>query len=201
MIINSVTSTPADYLVVNLETNNIAAVNAQVARDAEATAAANARLAANESERLDMQRMRDALDRRIQQDVQAGIISESDAAAVRKTLDEIDAQNRADETAAADAAQSNNAASVQAGTSGSTDSTAIRTVLTETVTITGPLKTTVTTYTDGTSETTTTVATPQDALTYGQQSSDATAANTAANTIAMQYLATIEAGTLFVQMA
>lgn len=204
MIINSVTSTPTDYLalqrqvasVTNNPANNTAAINAQIAQDAQNE------LDAQTSDAIDMERMRATLDQRIDQDLASGNLSSNDAAAVRLTLDVIDAQNvdtqAVDENAqatAANAAQTDSTDEVQAGTNTAASQTAVRTVLSETVTVAGSVKTTVIAYSDGTSETTTTVATPEDILQYGS-----TAEQEAAQATAMKYLATIEAGTLFTQL-
>jgi len=204
MIINSVTSTPTDYLalqrqmtsVTNNPANNTAAINAQIAQDAQAE------LDEQTADAVNMERMRATLDQRIDQDLASGTLSSNDAAAVRLTLDVIDAQNidtqAADETAqtnAASTAQTDSTDEVQPGTNTAASESAARTVLNETVTVAGSVKTTVITYSDGTSETTTTVATPEDILQYGS-----TAEQEAAQATAMRYLATIEAGTLFTQL-
>lgn len=204
MIVNSVTSTPTDYLalqrqvtrVTNNPADNTAAINAQIAQDAQAE------LDEQTADAVDMERMRATLDQRIDQDLASGTLSSSDAAAVRLTLDVIDAQTidtqAADEstqTSAASTAQTDSTDEVQPGTNTAASESAARTVLNETVTVAGSVKTTVITYSDGTSETMTTVATPEDILQYGS-----TAEQEAAQATAMRYLATIEAGTLFTQL-
>ncbi|WP_068090177.1 hypothetical protein [Novosphingobium rosa] len=211
MIVSSVTSTPNDYLVTqratnNLAANNLAAVNAQIAQDAQTNPADGNNLDASASDTVDAATVRATLDQRIAQDVASGTLSDSDAAAVRLTLDEID--GGASQTSATTSSQqsntNNNASAVQASADNATvNGTAARTVLTQTVTIEGGVMTTVTFYSDGTQETTTTVATPEDVLNYGDQSQiqQQNAAQAAAQATATQYLATIEAGTLFNQLA
>ncbi|WP_343610943.1 hypothetical protein [Novosphingobium sp.] len=183
----------------NDPTTNTAAVNAQIAQDAQSNAS---NLDAPASDVVDMEAMRATLDQRIDQDLASGTLSSSDAVAVRLTLDEIDAQtadtqvvdNKAQANAAS-AARTGSTDEVQGGATTAAAQNAARTVLNETVTVAGSVKTTVITYSDGTSETTTTVATPEDILQYGS-----TAEQEAAQATAMKYLATIEPGTLFTQM-
>lgn len=204
MIINSVTSTPTDYLALqrvvttppatNDPTTNTAAVNAQIAQDAQSNATD---LDTSTSDAVDAATVRATLDQRINQDLASGTLSSSDAVAVRLTLDEIDAQSiaTADQTNAANSTQTDSTDAVQAGTNTAASQSAVRTVLSETVTVAGSVKTTVITYSDGTSETSTTVATPEDILQYGTA-----AEQEAAQATAMKYLATIEPGTLFAQL-
>ncbi len=212
MIVSSVTSTPNDYLITqrintNLATNSQAAIAAQIAQDAQTNPADGSNLDASASETVDMATMRATLDQRIAQDVAAGTLSDSDAAAVRLTLDEIDAgatstnQTNATQANATDTTQSDSTSAVQAGNNAAVNGTTARTVVTQQVTIEGGVMTTITFYSDGTQETTTSVATPEDVQQYSTQAQAQIQQQTAAQATTAQYLATIEAGTLFNQLA
>ncbi|WP_206244496.1 hypothetical protein [Novosphingobium terrae] len=207
MIVNSVTSTPNDYLVTqrvtnNLAANNLAAINAQIAQDAQ-TNPSDSSLEASASETVDMETMRATLEQRIAQDVASGNLSDSDATTVRLTLDEIDGNASSTSQTNATNTQTNDTSAVQAGNNAAVNGTTARTVVTQTVTIEGGVMTTVTFYSDGTQETTTSVATPDDVQQYGNQAQiqQQNTAQATAQATTMQYLATIEAGTLFNQMA
>lgn len=217
MIVSSVTATPNDYLITqrintNLATNSQAAIAAQIAQDAQTNPADGSNLDASASETVDMATMRATLDQRIAQDVAAGTLSDSDAAAVRLTLDEIDAgatsttqtnatQANATQANATDTTQSDSTSAVQAGNNTAVNGTTARTVVTQQVTIENGVMTTITFYSDGTQETTTSVATPEDVQQYSTQAQAQIQQQTAAQATTAQYLATIEAGTLFNQLA
>lgn len=207
MIVSSVTATPNDYLITqrintNLATNSQAAIAAQIAQDAQTNPADGSNLDASASETVDMATMRATLDQRIAQDVAAGTLSDSDAAAVRLTLDEIDAGATSTTQAnATDTTQSDSTSAVQAGNNAAVNGTTARTVVTQQVTIEGGVMTTITFYSDGTQETTTSVATPEDVQQYSTQAQAQIQQQTAAQATTAQYLATIEAGTLFNQLA
>jgi predicted secreted protein len=97
--------------VANDPTTNTAAVNAQIAQDAQSNAS---NLDAPASDVVDMEAMRATLDQRIDQDLASGTLSSSDAVAVRLTLDEIDAQT-ADTQVVDNNAQANAASSTRTG--------------------------------------------------------------------------------------
>jgi hypothetical protein len=202
MTISSVTSTPNDYLITqrvytNLATNSQAAIAAQIAQDAQTNPADGSNLDASASETVDAQTVRATLDQRIAQDVAAGTLSDSDAATVRQTLDQIDGGTG--NTTQANTTQSNDTSAVQAGNNATVNGTTARTVVTQQVTIEGSVMTTVTFYSDGTQETTTSVASPDDVQQYGTQAQ--ILQQNAAQATTAQYLATIESGTLFNQLA
>jgi hypothetical protein len=71
--------------------------------------------------------------------------------------------------------------------------------MSRTVTISGSTETTIVTYTDGTSETTTSVASDADKIKYGKPS--ATDASATGDTAAQDYLSTIEPGSLIDKQA
>lgn len=202
MIISSVTSTAGDYLVTPVTTrtaDNTAAINAQIAQDAQAAAGTGSDLDASASDAVDMAMIRAALDRRIDQDVASGTLSDSDAATVRLALDLIDAQSSA--AVEAPAAQLRRTPPARGGrnanASDAAEDTTPRYVVTQKVTIEGPVTTTVTFYSDGTQDTTTTQASVLNAGAGAQQGTQADDAHT----LVTQYLSTIEAGTLFNQWA
>ena len=109
---------------------------------------------------------RAAFDTKISADVLSGKLSTSDAAAVRKTMDNLGAGSAsttdASQTAPIGASSSQAAGSAGAakidggGGGGGGGGSASKTELSETVTISGSTMTTVITYTDGTTSTTTT---------------------------------------------
>jgi hypothetical protein len=147
----------------------------------------------------DKQSVRVALDKRIASDVAAGKLSESDAAEVKKALDEIDGKSPAaaggDGEATSDATAKAGGGPRGGGGGGAGGGTQ-KTERSRTVTVAGAIKTTTITYTDGTSETTTGTASNADEAKYGKQGAADAQSGTAAD-----YLSTIEPGSLFDQAA
>lgn len=208
MIISSVSATSSDSLLSKLETNGLSASKAQLVESDLSQVEASLGSSTSSSGAIDMQTMRAALDKKIDDDVASGQLSQSDAEAVKKTLDQLDSQtsgasdtSTATTTGTTTSAQSDSSSAAQesggGGGGGGAGGTSGKTEVSETVTITGPLKTTVITYSDGSTATTTTVATETDEQKYGKQQ----ATQAAASTTAMKYLSTIAPGTLFSQMA
>ena len=138
---------------------------------------------------VDMATLRASLDKRIDADVASGKLSAQDAAAVKKTLDDVgqvmvvDGEDEDGETPQADAPRGGGGAPAE-------DS---KTELSSSVTVSGNIKTTLTTYTDGTSDSKTSVASDADMKRYAK----AAAAYAPPPETAQSYLASIEPGTLF----
>jgi hypothetical protein len=143
--------------------------------------------------------VRAALDKRIASDVAAGKLSESDAAEVKKALDEVDGKPQAaagDDGEPASEAPGKAGGGPRGGGGGGAGASAQKTERSRTVTVAGAIKTTTITYTDGTSETTTGSASTADEAKYGKQGP----ADAQTSTVA-DYLSTIEPGSLFDQAA
>lgn len=202
MTISSVSSTSSDFLLTKLETNGLSASKAQLVEDDLSEISATASSDASASGPVDMKAMRAALDKKIDADVSSGKLSASDAAAVKKTLDDMDAQGSGSgdagqtQTSAASSTQADGAGAAHSSGGGGGGASA-KTEVSETVTVSGPLKTTIITYSDGSTATSTTVASPADEQKYGKSSSQ----SGATDSIATQYLATLAPGSLFNQMA
>ena len=142
---------------------------------------------------------RAAFDAKISADVLSGKLSASDAAAVRKTMDNMSAAS----ASSADTSQGapSVAASSQGGSSagaakGGGGGGASKTELSETVTISGSTMTTVITYTDGTTSTTTTTATDAEKAKY-----ETPGTNGQAQDAKIEYAPTIDKGALFDKVA
>jgi hypothetical protein len=195
MTIGSVSSTNA--LLKQLEANGLSVAKAKLVETDVTAAAAATPVAAKGT--TDAANVRAALDARIDSDVASGKLSKSDAAAVKKTLDEIDGQSSgtgsADQAAPATAqspAQGGGPSSGGGGGGGGGTATEVS----ETVTVSGSTKTTVTTYSDGSTTTATATATDADKAKYEKTKTDANSGE-AAN----DYLSTIEPGALVDQAA
>jgi hypothetical protein len=224
MTISSVSATASDSFLSRLETNGLSASKAQLVEDDLSQVESSSGSTGSSSSSIDMQTMRAALDAKIDEDVSSGKLSETDAAAVRKTLDQMGGQTDDTGTTGQSSAATTKAAATQSegaaqtgasggATGGGAGGSTAKTEVSETVTINGPLKTTVITYSDGSTQTTTTVATETDEQKYGKQQASQDAAATAnaadtsaasnagTNTAAMKYLSTLAPGTLFSQMA
>jgi hypothetical protein len=204
MTISSLSSTSTDVFLTKLEGNGVSATKAQIVEDDLSQVMASAGSAATASAPVDMKAMRAALDKKIDEDVSSGKLSASDATAVKKTLDDMDAQAGTSgdtQTAATATAQSDGSGAAKSAGGGGGGGASTKTEVSETVTITGPLKTTIITYSDGSTVTSTTVASQADEQKYGKQATQATATSTSTSTAAATYLSTLPPGTLFSQMA
>ncbi|PZU10934.1 hypothetical protein [Sphingomonas sp.] len=138
--------------------------------------------------------VREALDKRIAADVASGKLSESDATDIRKTLDKMGDASvtaSADTTSPTTASSTAGQASAGKGGGGGGGGEASKTELSRTVTVAGTVKTTIITYTDGTSETTTSTASSADKSRYGKAAQSADRPTTPDT-----YLASIEPGSL-----
>ena len=148
---------------------------------------------------------RAAFDAKISADVLSGKLSASDAAAVRKTMENL-AGGSTSSTDAGQAASTGAASSQAAGSAGANKAggggggggggSGSKTELSETVSISGSTMTTVITYTDGTTSTTTTTATDADKVKYDKPGSSDQAEGAAA-----EYSTTIDKGALFDKLA
>ncbi|WBO23055.1 hypothetical protein [Sphingomonas abietis] len=152
--------------------------------------------------------VRAALDQRISADVASGKLSAGDAAKVSKTLDQIDGQasgsgitSQSAPVAAAPASGAAGAAQGGGGGGGGGGGSASKTELSRAVTISGATETTIITYTDGSTATTTTVASDADKIKYGKPAATDANGTTSAATAAQDYLSTIEPGSLIDQQA
>jgi hypothetical protein len=168
-----------------------------------------------------------ALDKQINQDVASGKLSQDDADAIKKALDTMTGASQ-DSAAAAPGgdtaavqASSSAADSAQAagdaggGRGGGGGASTGRTEVSQTVTVSGDTKTTVITYSDGTTEIETATATTADQQKYDKKAAGAgdgadarkgartAAAKSAADQrqAAQDYLAQMPAGTLFQKAA
>lgn len=142
--------------------------------------------------------VREALDKQIQADVASGKLSKDDAATIDKALDQMgdtavaaSADTDATQTASAGGAAKAGGGGHAGGGGGGGGGSSTKTELSETVTVAGSVKTTVITYTDGTSDTTTSVATSQDEQRYGHDATKAESDATVTN-----YLSSLPPGTL-----
>jgi hypothetical protein len=207
--LNAVSADTTNPLLSKLEANGLSADKAQVVQDDLSSVLSDS--SGTGSGPVDAKSVRAALDQKIDADVASGKLSASDATAVKKTLDQLDAQ--ASGTGASTAAQTSAAASSSdssgsAAASGSSASggaggaggggggSSTKTEVSETVTVSGGIKTTVITYSDGTTSTTTTAASQQDEQQYGSKQAEQAAASTTS-----KYLSTIQPGSLFQLMA
>jgi hypothetical protein len=207
--ISSLSSSTSNTLLTDLEANGLTATKAQTVVNDFASAVLTAS-SGSTSGQVSMTTIRAALDKQIDADVASGKLTASDAAEVKKTLDQIDAQSSGSSTltqatTAAQSAGTSSGSTTSTSQSSSTDtakaghggggggSSSTKTEISETVTISGALMTTTITYSDGSTSTTTTAATPQDIQEYGTQSDNSSAA--------ASYLATLKPGTLFNQSA
>ncbi|QJU60010.1 hypothetical protein HL653_21740 [Sphingomonas sp. AP4-R1] len=115
--------------------------------------------------------VRAALDQKIAADVASGKLSEADAATIGKALDRMgDASVAASGDSGAatgDAGAAQAAGGAHGGGGGGGGRSAAKTELSRIVTVAGAIKTTVVTYTDGTSETSTGAANAEDKARYG----------------------------------
>ncbi|WP_206239269.1 hypothetical protein [Novosphingobium terrae] len=215
MAISSLSAISADTtnpLLSKLEANGLSADKAQLVENDLANAFADT-ASGSTSGTVDVKSVRAALDQKIDEDVASGKLSASDATAVKKTLDDLDAQSSgtstqsstaatttataSDSSASTSSAQSSGSGSGSGGAGGAGGGgSSTKTELSETVTVSGGIKTTVITYTDGTTSTTTTAATDQDQQKYGSKQAEQAAASTAS-----KYLSTIQPGSLFQVMA
>jgi hypothetical protein len=195
--ISSISST--NTLLKQLEAGGLSASTAKlVDKDLEAAASA-AQGAATAT--TPVASVREALNAKIDADVSSGKISVGDAAKVKNTLDNIDAQSSGSgitsqgaqptPTPAATTASGDAVPGHGGGGGGGGGGGATKTEVSETVTVAGSTMTTIITYTDGTSETTTTTATAADIAKYGNA-----AATDATNSAASAYLSTIDKGSL-----
>ncbi|MFT3966008.1 MAG: hypothetical protein QM690_09020 [Sphingobium sp.] len=139
--------------------------------------------------------VRQALDAQIAEDVKSGDLSEEDAAKIAKVLDEMEgkAAGETAETAGGGEAQGAGGGG-PAGGGGGGGSTE-KTELSRTETVSGGIKTTTITYTDGTTETETSFVSEPDTKSAANAAKEDTASNDIRT--AQDYLSKIEPGTLF----
>jgi hypothetical protein len=137
--------------------------------------------------------VRATLDKRIAADVASGKLSKEDAAAISKVLDEADQASANTDKASGSTAPAGGPPKGGGGGGGAGGSSE-KTELSRTVLITGNIKTTTITYTDGTTETTTGPA-------NGEKSTKDNAATTSSDSVASNYLAQIEPGSLIDKLA
>lgn len=197
MMVSSVSST--NSFVTQLKANGLSANKVTIVeKDLAAVEKASAFASGSTTTTISSASVRAALNTKIDADVSSGKLSASDAAAVKKTLDKIDAQSGASTTTSqsTSAARGSSAdAPTKAGKAGGGGGgSSAKTEVSETVTVTGSTKTTTITYSDNTTDTTTTTATAADQAEYAKPAvSDAT------NNVAKTYLSTIEPGSLINQ--
>ena len=151
--------------------------------------------------------IRDALESRIASDVASGKLTEEDAKTVNATLDQIDQQGPPGQPPEGAGAQHRGGGGGPHGGGGhgggeGGGSSANKTELSETVTVTGKLKKTTILYTDGTSESSTTVLTDsaKDSKYLKSPVYDlmkASAETTGAADKTRNYLSTLDPGSLF----
>jgi len=176
--------------------------------------------AGSTSSSVDGATVRAALDQKISDDVASGKLSQDDADKIGKALDQMDGTASAGASASSGTAQGGKAggAPPAGGGGGGGGGSSEKTELSRTVTVSGGVKTTVITYTDGTTETKTQVdVTDKDSSAKGKvddkaDGKDKTGAASAAkdakktgasayddktDTTAQDYLAKIEPGSLF----
>ncbi|WP_068080318.1 hypothetical protein [Novosphingobium rosa] len=208
--LSAISTDTSNPLLAKLEANGLSADKAQVVEDDLANVLSQG--SASGSGPVDVKSVRAALDQKIDQDVASGKLSESDAAAVKKTLDDLDAQTSGTDTGTAssqaqstDTTSTDSTGSTQTSSAGASGAkggggggggSSTKTELSETTTISGSLKTTIITYTDGTTSTTKTAASAEDVQKYGTKAQQTATADTAS-----KYLSTIQPGSLFQLMA
>lgn len=178
--------TVTNPLVSKLEANGLSEAKAKLVQSEMDAAVKDATSAGADGSKPDGASVRAALDKRVSADVASGKLSKEDAAEVKTTLDQIDAQSGSNATSG-----SAPSGSVQHGGGGGGGSTS-KTELSRTVTISDPIKTTVITYTDGTTKTSTSVATTSDDQRYAKPN----AAQASQQDATQSYLSTIEPGSL-----
>ena len=144
--------------------------------------------------------IRDALESRIAADVASGRLTEADAKTVNDTLDQIDPQGAP--PAHSQGAGGHKGGGPHGGGGEGGGGSANKTELSETVTVTGKLKKTTILYTDGTTESTTTVLgkSAKDSKYVKSPVYDLMKANAETNGAAdktRNYLATLDPGSLF----
>ena len=144
--------------------------------------------------------IRDALESRIAADVASGKLTEADAKTVNDTLDQIDPQSPS--PAHPQDAGGHKGGGPHGGGGEGGGGSANKTELSETVTVTGKLKKTTILYTDGTSESTTTVLSDsaKDSKYVKSPVYDLMKASAETNAAAdktRNYLATLDPGSLF----
>ncbi len=197
MLISSVSWTGS--LLNRLEANGLSASKAKLVETAlNAAEMATPASIGSASATVTSAAVRAALDTTIDADVSSGKLSVSDAALVKKTLDGIDGGVTGSSTTSqattskADTASTGSSASAGSpGPDGGSGGGSSKTELSDTVTITGSIKTTLITYTDNTTSTNTTTATASDKAKYDKSIS----ANTGSE-VAQKYLSAIEPGSL-----
>lgn len=201
--LSAVSTDTTNPLLAKLEANGLSADKAQVVENDLSGVLSDT--TGSGSGPVDSASVRAALDQKIDEDVASGKLSQSDATAVKKTLDDLDAQasgsgaataqtSSASDSSGSAAAGGSSASGGAGGAGGGGSST--KTEVSETVTVSGGIKTTVITYSDGTTSTTTTAASQQDEQKYDKQPAQAAAESTAS-----KYLSTIRPGSLFQLMA
>jgi hypothetical protein len=146
--------------------------------------------------------IRDALESRIAADVASGKLTEEDAKTVNATLDQIDPKSPPDQQPQGPAGHGGKGGGPHGGGGEGGGGAANKTELSETVTVTGKLKKTTILYTDGTSESTTTVLTDsvKDSKYIKSPVYDlmkASAETTGADAKTRNYLSTLDPGSLF----
>ncbi|MET0365316.1 MAG: hypothetical protein ABW169_11760 [Sphingobium sp.] len=145
------------------------------------------------SQAVDAKAVRAALDSKIADDVASGTLSEEDAATISKALDEMDGTATSGASASGGAKGAGGARPAGGGGGGGGGSEE-KTELSRTETVSGGVKTTVITYTDGTTETKTTYGATDTSPKAGSSSASASDQDADA---AQNYLSKIEPGTLF----
>lgn len=151
--------------------------------------------------------VRTALDKQISDDVTSGKLSEEDAAKIGEALDQL--EGKTTEAKSGSALAGGAARPAGGGGGGGAGGSSEKTELSRTVTVSGGITTTIITYTDGTTETETSVATEEDIKSSAAKSgksedvdksksgTDATAKPGAVSDPAVQdYLAQIEPGSI-----
>jgi hypothetical protein len=203
VMISSVSS--SNSLVTTLEANGLSAAKAKLVNaDASAASKAVSSAIGTSASRTNSTAVRTILNAKIDADVASGKLSTTDAVAVKKTLDDIDSQLTGptaaqSSTGAAGPEQASGssaaAGSASRGGGAAGGGTTAKTEASETVIVAGAIKTTVITYTDGTTSTSTTAATDEDQAKYDKAST----ASSAKNDVSQKYLSGITPGTLFNQ--
>ncbi len=203
--LSAVSTDTTNPLLAKLEANGLSADKAQVVENDLSGVLSDA--TGSGSGPVDSASVRAALDQKIDEDVASGKLSQSDATAVKKTLDDLDAQasgsgavtaqtSSSSDSSGSAAAGGSSASGGAGGAGGGGGGSSTKTEVSETVTVSGGIETTVITYSDGTTSTTTTAASQQDEQKYDKQPAQAAAESTAS-----KYLSTIRPGSLFQLMA
>jgi hypothetical protein len=143
---------------------------------------------------VDSASVRQALEKKIDEDVKAGKLSQEDATAIKKTLDDMGGASRSTTQASKAAAGGKpHGGGGHGGGGGSSQ----KTILSEVVTVTGALQTTLITYTDDTTDTETQPVTG-DSTPSGSSTGGTT---TGPDQTASDYLSTIDPGSLYTAYA